>query len=117
MQFSTWARWIATAILAIASLIFTGVVLPVVSHFIQEQPQESLKLLHAVLKFLLDLTQQTWLRVTALLLCGFVAGLWLDWLLRKLDRTRADKRKALGTEMRVLAYELPRRGLQELRPQ
>ena len=52
-----------------------------------------------VLKFLLDLSEQTWLRVTALLLFGFVAGLWVDWLLRKLDRSRADERKALGTEM------------------
>ena len=102
-RFSTWARWIATAILAVVGAIFTGVVFPVVVHFIQEQPQDTpnvaLKFLHVALKFLLDLSEQTWLRVTALLLGGFVAGLWLDWLLRRVDRSRAEERKALGTEM------------------
>ena len=102
-RFSTWARWIATAILAVVGAFFTGVVFPVVVHFIQEQPQETpnvaLKFLHVALKFLLDLSEQTWLRVTALLLGGFVAGLWLDWLLRKLDGSRAEERQALGTEM------------------
>ena len=84
-RFSAWARWIATGILVVVGAIFTGVVFPVVYHFIQEQPQESLKSLHVVLKFLLDLSEQPWLRVTALLLGGFVAGLWVDWFLRKLD--------------------------------
>jgi hypothetical protein len=51
------------------------------------------------LKFLLDLAGQTWLRGAALALGCFVAGLGLDWLLRKLDDTRADQRKALGTEV------------------
>ncbi len=72
-SFSAWARRIATGILVVVGVTFTGVVFPVVSHFIQEQPQESLKSLHVVLKFLLDLSEQTWLRVTALLLSGFVA--------------------------------------------
>jgi hypothetical protein len=102
-SFSTWVRRIATGILLVVGAIFTGVVFPVVSHFIQEQPQETanvaLKILHAALKFLYDLSEQTWLRVAALLLVGFVAGLWVDWLLRKLDGSRANERKALGTEM------------------
>jgi len=102
-RFSTWARWIATGILVVVGAIFTQVVFPVVAHFMQEQPQETanavLKFLHVVLKFLLDLSEQTWLRTTALILLGFVAGLWLDWLLRKLDGSRAEERQALGTEM------------------
>jgi|SRR6516162_5614981 len=82
-HFSTWARWIATGIFAIVSLIFTSIISPLVVDFIKEQPQESLKLLHVVLKFLLDLSEQTWLRLTALPLGCFVAGLWVDWLLRR----------------------------------
>ena len=81
-RLSTLARWIFTAILAIVAAIFTQVVFPIVVHFIEEQPQETanvaLKLLHAVLKFLFDLSEQTWFRVAALLLVGFVPGLWVD---------------------------------------
>ena len=105
-SFSAWARWIATAILVVVGAIFTGVVFPVVSDFIKQQPQDSLKLLHAVLKFLQDLSEQTWLRITVSLLVGFVAGLWVDWLLRKLDRSRADERKNIGTDMVTLARNL-----------
>jgi hypothetical protein len=88
-RFSTWARWIATT-------IFTGVVIPVAVHFIEQQPRETA---NVVLKFLFDLAEQTWFRVAALILVGFVAGLWLDWLLRKLDRSRAEEIKILGAEM------------------
>jgi hypothetical protein len=96
--------------LAVVAAIFTGVVFPVVVHFIEEQPQETanlvLKFLHVALKFLLDLSEQTWLRVTALVLAGFVAGLWVDWLLRRLDRSRAEARENLGIEMTNLANEI-----------
>jgi hypothetical protein len=51
-RFSAWARWIATVILI---PIFTAVV----ARFIWEQPGETA---HVVLKFLLDLSEQTWLR-------------------------------------------------------
>ena len=109
-RFSTWVRRIATGILLVVGAIFTGVVFPVVSHFIQEQPQETtnvaLKILHAALKFLYDLSEQTWFRITASMLVAFVAGLWVDWLLRRLDGSRADERKALGTEMCNLGYDL-----------
>jgi hypothetical protein len=102
-RFSAWARWIATAILAVVAAIFTGVVFPVVSHFIQEQPQETanvaLKILHAALKFLYDLSEQTWFRITASMLVGFVAGL-------RLDGSRADERKALGAKMLSLDHDL-----------
>ena len=52
-----------------------------------------------VLNFFLSLSQQTWLRVTALTLGAFVTGLVLERRLQKLDRSRTDKRKDLGFEM------------------
>jgi hypothetical protein len=44
--------------------------------------------------------------VTALLLIGFVAGLWLDWLLRRLDRSRSVARENLGIEMQSTGREI-----------
>jgi hypothetical protein len=88
-RFSAWARWIVT-------VIFTSVLIPVAVHFFEQQPQETA---NVVLKFLFYLGEQAWFRVAVLILVGFVAGLWLGWLLRKLDDTRADKRKVLGGEM------------------
>jgi hypothetical protein len=100
---------------ALVRYIFTAILVPIIVavaiHYIEQQPT------NVVLKFLFDLSEQTWLRVTALLLGGFVAGLWVDWLLRKLDGSRAKERQALGVEMRILAYDLPRLGLHQLRPQ
>jgi hypothetical protein len=95
-RFSTWARYIFTAILV-------PILIPVATHFIEEQPRETA---NAVLKFLFDLSEQTWLRITALSLGCFVAGLWVQWLLQKLDRSRVDERKALGTEMVNLGDKL-----------
>ena len=60
----------------------------------------------AVLKLLFDLSEQTWFRLTASLLVGFAAGLWVDWFLRKLDGSRAKQREALGYEMCNLAHDL-----------
>jgi hypothetical protein len=37
---------------------------------------------------------------------SFVAGLWLDWLLRRLDRSRAETRENLGIEMTNLANDI-----------
>jgi hypothetical protein len=88
-RFSTWVRYIFTA-------IFIPIVIAVAAHFIEEQPQETA---NVVLKFLSDLWEQTWFRLTALSLCCFVAGLWVDWLLRKWDGSRAKQREALGAEM------------------
>jgi hypothetical protein len=111
-RLSAWVRRIATTILI---PIFTAVA----ARFIWEQPPETTG---AVLRFFLNLAEQTWLRVTALVLGGFVAGLWLDWLLRKLDRSRAEARKDLGFELLKLASELAEelervdRNWQRLRP-
>jgi hypothetical protein len=111
-RFSVSARWVATAIfIPILIAIVSGVAV----EFIKQQPRETA---NVVLKFLLDLTEQPWLRFTAFALGGFVAGLWLDWLLRKLDDTRADERKALGIEMLLLARQLAdiRYPMHEARP-
>jgi hypothetical protein len=78
---------------ALVRYIFTVILVPitiaVATHFIEEQPRETS---NAVLKFLFDLSEQTWFRVTASLLVGFVAGLWVQWFLQKLDRSRAEER-------------------------
>jgi len=95
-RFSALVRYIFTVILVL-------ILIPVAAHFIEEQPRETA---NVVLKFLFDLSEQTWLHLTALSLGCFVAGLWVDWLLRRLDRSRADERKALGTEMANLGNEL-----------
>src|SRR5258708_10890263 len=95
-RLSAWAR-------GIASVIFTGVVLPLVVYFIEQQPPETAG---SVLRFFLNLAEQTWLRVTALLLVGFVAGLWLEWLLRQFDGSRAEARKSLGEEMQSLCFDI-----------
>src|SRR5258708_23372480 len=60
----------------------------------------------AVMNFFLSFAERTWVRVTALGLGSFVAGLWLDWLLRKLDRSRAEARENLGLEMLNLANDI-----------
>jgi hypothetical protein len=103
-RFSAWARWISVG-LAVVVFIFKEVVLPIVVDFIKQQPETN-DFIHAILKILLDLTQQTWVHVAAWILVGFVAGLWVDWLLRKLDGSRAEKRKGLGYDMLKLARNL-----------
>jgi hypothetical protein len=95
-RFSAWARWIFT-------IILIGVVLPFAVHFIEQQPRETTDV---VSEFLLDLSEQPWLPNTALFLGGLVIGLWLDWLLRILDGSRAEQREALGDEMLILNYNL-----------
>jgi|GraSoi2013_100cm_1033763.scaffolds.fasta_scaffold52231_3 hypothetical protein len=93
-RLSVWARWIAVG-------FFTLIVIPLLVEFLKhlaeniglyDRPREAAG---AVLNFFLSLAELPWLRVTALVLGGFVAGLWLDWLLRQLDRSRAEARKNL----------------------
>src|SRR5262245_57664415 len=108
-MFSTWVRRIATGILLVVGAIFTGVVFPVVSHFIQKQP-ETASVFWVVLKFLSDLSGQAWLRITVSLLVGFVAGLWVDWLLRRLDGSLAKQREALADERVALGIKMVKLG-------
>jgi hypothetical protein len=70
---------------------------------IYDQPGEAAG---TVLNFLLSLSQQSWLRVTALTLGAFVAGLLLERRLQKLDRSRIEERKDLGFEMIKLGNQL-----------
>ena len=93
-RFSTWARWIATAILAAVGTITTDVV----GDFIKKQPETD-DALHAILKSLLYLKQQPWFHTVGWIFVGLVAGLWLDLILRRLDGSRGNERKILGAEM------------------
>src|SRR5262249_923176 len=61
-----------------------------------DRPREALG---TVLNFFLSLAELPWLGNTLLFFGGLAAGLLLSWLLRRLDGSRADERKALGTEM------------------
>jgi hypothetical protein len=46
--------------------------------------------------------QPPWLVPAALILGGLTAGVWLDWLLRRFDSSREDRRIAVGRAMRTL---------------
>jgi hypothetical protein len=115
-RFSAWARWIVTVIFIPIAITAIG---EVTAHFITQRPEEAA---NVVLRFLLDLSEQAWLRYTAFFFGGLVAGLWLDWFLRKLDSSRTEEIKALGSEMIDLANNLSRvtnptdRGSGQLRP-
>ena len=100
-RFSIWALGLVVSLL-------TGAVVGLVVDFTKQQPRETANVAH----FLLE---QTWF----LLLGAFAAGLLVDWLLRTLDDFRADKRKALGTEMVRVGYELGnlRNPIAQARPQ
>jgi hypothetical protein len=108
---------LSTWVLGIIATVVAGVAV----YYLTQRQQETINAIRetadAAPKFLLYLLQQTWFLVTALLLVGFVGGLWVDWFLRKLDRSRAKERQALGVEMRIIASDLPRLGLHQLRPQ
>src|SRR6266446_31300 len=104
-RLSNWARWIAAG-------FFTLIVIPLLVEFLKhlaeniglyDRPREAAG---AFLNFFLSLAGLPWLRVTALVLGGFVAGLWVDWLLRKLDRSRNAAREKIGSEMQELANKL-----------
>jgi hypothetical protein len=101
-RFSAWARWIVTVIFIPILMTAIG---EVTARFITRRPEEAA---NVVLRFLLDLSEQAWLRYTAFFFGGLVAGLWLDWLLRKLDSSGTKEIKALGSGMIDLANNLSR---------
>jgi hypothetical protein len=95
-RLSAWARWLGAG-------VFSIFVIPIAVEFLKHEA-ESIGLYErpgeaagTVLNFFLSLAELPWLRVTALVLGGFVAGLWLDWLLRKLDRSREARSVSRGT--------------------
>jgi hypothetical protein len=104
--------WLLASVRWLAVGVFSVFVIPLAVEFVKhlaenvglyDRPQETA---NVVLKFLLDLAEQTWLRVTALALGCFVVGLWSGWFLRGSDGSRAEKRKELGTEMIFLAHQI-----------
>lgn len=97
-RLSTWARWIAVS-------AFTLFVIPLAVEFLKhmaekvglyDRPGEAVD---TILNFFLSLAELPWLRITALILFAFGAGLWLDWFLRKLDKSHEDSRRILGANM------------------
>jgi hypothetical protein len=112
-RFSTWARWILGGFFTLIILPLVGKVL---DHMAENYGWYDREALPNAINVFLGLAEQTWFRTTALMLGSFLAGMLVDWLLRRLDVSRAKERQALGIEMRLLAYELPRLGLYELRP-
>jgi hypothetical protein len=70
-----------------------------------EHPAESAGSLIAVVQSLWDVP---WVRAIVLVSTGYVAGLWTDYLLRRVDGSRAQARKNLGLEMRALAGDVGR---------
>ncbi len=104
-RLSAWARWMAVGLF---TLFFVPLAVEFLKHTAEniglyDRPAEAAG---AVMNFFLSFAERTWVRVTALGLGSFVAGLWLDWLLRKLDRSRAEARENLGLEMLNLANEI-----------
>jgi hypothetical protein len=50
-----------------------------------------------------------WLLPVVLVVAGLTAGAWLDWLIRKLDHTRAAERVEIGNELLHLANRVASR--------
>jgi hypothetical protein len=101
-RFPTWAGWIA-AIFAVGFFIVKDVIAPVLVDFIKKQPGTD-DAIHTALKFVLDLVQQPWLQVAGWIFVGLAGGLWLAWVLQKLDGSHAKQRETLGTEMDLLGH-------------
>jgi hypothetical protein len=95
-SFTAWVRWIVGG-------IFTLIILPqvgkVLDHMAENYGWYDREALPNAINIFLSLAERTWLRVTALVLGGFVAGMLVDLFLRKLDGSRADTIKLFGAEM------------------
>jgi hypothetical protein len=98
-RLSAWARGIALGFFTLFILPLVGKVL---DHMAENYGLYDREALPNIINAFVSLAEQTWLRITVLVLGGFVAGLWVDWLLRRLDRSRAEARENLGLEMRSL---------------
>jgi hypothetical protein len=92
-----------------AASLFTLFVIPVAVEFLKPMAKSiglynrPLEAAGTVMNFFLSLAELPSLRTTVFGLGALSAGLWLDWLLRKLDRSRAEGRKNLGKEMQTVA--------------
>jgi hypothetical protein len=101
-RLSAWVRWV---LLFIFGSQFALEVFKQVAERIglYDRPREAAG---TILNFFLSLGELPWLRTTTLVLGSFVAGVWLDWLLRKFDGSRAKAREHLGIEMTNLAHDI-----------
>lgn len=102
LRLAGFARWVLLA-------LFLPVVLPVMAEFAKrlvdslgwyEHPEQAAGWLMGTLT---GFAQVPWVFPTALILGGLTAGAWLDWLLRRLDGSRAARRKDIGRELLSLA--------------
>jgi hypothetical protein len=103
-SFSAWVRWIAAGVF---TLFISPLAVKVLDRMAENFGLYDRDALPNAVSFLLGLADQSWVRATALGVTAFAAGLWTDWLLRRLDSTRAESRKKLGSEMSRLARPLP----------
>jgi len=102
-RLSAWARGIALGFFTLFILPLVGKVL---DHMAENYGLYDREALPNIINAFVSLAEQTWLRITVLVLGGFVAGLWVDWLLRRLDRSRAEARENLGIAMTNLANDI-----------
>jgi hypothetical protein len=116
---SARVRWIVVG-------LFGVFVAPIIVEFLKRQAEKiglyerPGEVVERVVTFISSFAEVPWVRLTALSLGSFVAGLWLDWLLRQLDGSRTDARKKLGLEMQLLAQSIEGAseiGLVRLRPE
>jgi hypothetical protein len=95
LRIASAMRWLLLA-------LFAGIVLPVVADFIEKQLERSGAYEHPsyalrwIENHLSAFFQMSWVFPTTLILGGLTTGVWLDWLLRKLDSTRAENRINVG---------------------
>ncbi len=118
-KLSTWARWIV-------SLISTSVFIPIAVHLskhwiegtsLYDRPQETAG---AVMNFITTAAQSPWVQGSALFFGaqspwvqgsalffgGLALGLWMDWLFRKFDGSRATNLSLLGYSMKELGIDI-----------
>jgi hypothetical protein len=95
-RLSVWARWIAAA-------VFTLIIIPLIGRIVDRMAENvglyDREALPKAVSLLLRIGEMPWVRATALGVGCFAAGLWVDWLLRRLDSSRAEVLENLGYEM------------------
>jgi hypothetical protein len=104
------ANWVRGTLL----VVWASFALPVATQFVTkwierkgfyDRPDEAAPWLMGTVAWF---TQLPGVVPAAWFLTGLVAGAWLDWVLRRLDGTRARERQSLGEDMRMIGAEVRR---------
>jgi hypothetical protein len=126
VRFAGFARWL---VLVVFAPIFLAVATDMAKRWAERQgwidhPEEAVGWLMGIP---LWIAQLPWVYPVALILGGLTVGIWLDWLLRRFDTSRSDRRVGLGLQLQNLANVIERRQggfrhdwpdiIQDLRPQ